>query len=51
MNIDANIILQVTNLGVLIWVAKRQVERIDSVEKIVGAIKDRVTKIELTMKL
>lgn len=48
--IEFNDLLSVLNIGVLVWVAKRQVGRIDALVRVVHSLKERVAKIEGRLK-
>ena len=46
MMFDTNTVLQMLNIGLLVWLGKRQISRVDGIENKLNKTTERVSKIE-----
>lgn len=47
MPVDGNTILQLMNLGAVLWIARRQIVRLDDLETWVNKLRERVARLEV----
>lgn len=45
-SLDLTLLMNLANMGVLVWMAKRQIGRIDALTKLVRNVRERVSRIE-----
>lgn len=44
--LDGNTVLQLMNLGAVLWIARRQIVRLDDIESWVNKLRERVARLE-----